>query len=99
MPTGAQRGLEVGHVWVEAQATGAGSYELLPQQTVRVRAIAATTVSLDGVLAMTMAVGEVELFNAGTGRANDSKTRVTLDIVGSAAVQIARQVETGRRNK
>ena len=101
LPSGAQRSVDAGHVWVEVLTAALGTFELLPQQSFRVRSGAGTTVTIGDVLAMTMpAAGEIVIFNAGTGKANDGKTKVTVVIAGAAAhVQIARQVETGRRNK
>jgi len=101
LPSGAQRGVNSGHVWEEVLTAALGTLELLPQQSFRVRAGAGTTVTIGGVLAMTFPVaGEVEILNAGTGVAGDGKTRVTVIIGGAAAhVQVARMIERGRRNK
>jgi len=97
LPSGAAREVQAGHVWEEVTAAG-GTFELLPQQTFRVRAVGATTVTVAGVLAMTMADGEIEYFNAGTGTAGDKKTRVTV-VISAGFVQVARQIERGRRSK
>lgn len=100
LPSGGIRQVNAGHVWEEALTGATGTLELLPQQTFRVRAGAGTTVTIAGVLAMTMSDGEIEYFNAGTGAKGDGKTRVTVDIGGAAAfVQVARQLERGRRTK
>jgi len=99
LPTGAQRGVESGHVWEEELPAATHNLELLPQQSFRVRAIAATTVTVGGILAMTMIAGEIVIFNAGTGVTGDGKTKVTVVVTGGAFVQVARQNERGRRNK
>jgi hypothetical protein len=101
IPSGAQRDVNAGHVWEEKLTAAQGTLELLPQQTFRVRGGAGTTVTIAGVLAMTMVTaGEIEYFNAGTGAPGDNKTTVTVSIAGANAhVQVARQTERGRRNK
>jgi hypothetical protein len=104
IPSGAQREVMAGHVWDEVLSGGGPiTLELKPQQTFRVSAVADTTVHYDSVtpenLAMTVRTGEVEYLNAGTGTAGDNKTRVTIVITGDAYVQVARQLERGRRTK
>ena len=89
----AVRQAEVGHVWEEKISGGAGTLEVNKYASFRVRAVAATTVTIDGVLAATMGAGEILLFNAGGG-ANTSSANlvpsVTVVIVGTAFVQVAR---------
>lgn len=100
LPSGAARNQESGHVWEEKLTAAQGTLELLVQQAFRVRAGAGTTVTIAGVLAMTMAAGEIEILNAGTGAKGDGKTRVTVVIGGADAyVQVARMTERGRRTK
>lgn len=99
LPTGAAREQSAGHVWEEVSSGAPITVELLPQQAFRVRAAAAVTVTIGGVLAMTMALDEIELFNAGTGTSGDGKTKVTVVIAGNAFVQVSRMVELGRRTK
>ena len=99
VPSGAQRDANVGLVWEEVLTGATGSFEVPMQGTVRVSADAATTVTIAGVLAATLRTGEVEYFNVGTGAANDNKTKVTVTIAGTAPnVQVAKEVESGRRN-
>lgn len=100
IPSGAQREVNAGHVWEEVITGGAGTFEVLPQQTFRVRnAAGGTNVFIGGILAMTMD-SEVEYFNAGTGAKGDGKTRVTITVTGGVNfVQVARQIERGRRTK
>ncbi len=86
----ALRHAEVGHVWEEKLTGVAGSLEVAEHATFRVRAAAAVTVTIDGVLAMTMASGEIAVFNAGSGDPTDSKHTVTVAITGSSFVQVAR---------
>jgi hypothetical protein len=101
IPSGAQRDVNAGHVWEEVITNGQATLELLPQQTFRVHSGAGTTVTIAGVLAMTMPVAdEVEYFNVGTGAKGDGKTRVTVVIGGANCyVQVARQLERGRFSK
>lgn len=86
----AARNSESGHVWREKLTNALGTLEVLKYATIRVRATGATTVTIDGDLAMTMSAGEVEYFNAGIGNQNDKKATVTILIGGVAAfVQVA----------
>jgi hypothetical protein len=97
----AVRQAETGQVWEERITNGQGTLVLKPFQTFRVRAAGATTVTIDGTLAMTMVSGEIVIFNAGSGVPSDvdSSTGVvvrqanqaTVVIGGAAAfVQVAR---------
>lgn len=89
----AVRQAEVGHVWVEQLTNSSGTLEILKYATFRVRAAATVTVTIDGVLAATMASGEIMLFNAGSG-ANDAAANlvptVTVVISGNCYLQVAR---------
>ncbi len=99
MPSGAQRNTDVGLVWVEVITNNTGTIYVPLQGTVRVRATGATTVTIDGVLAMTMSSGEIERFNVGTG-AEDGKAVVTVVIGGAAAfVQVAKENEKARHHR
>jgi len=82
---------DCGMVWEEKFSGAQGSIEVEPQSTIRVRATGATTVTIDGILAMTMSNGEIERFCAGEGNPTDSKATVTITIGGANAfVQVAR---------
>ena len=88
---------ESGLVWEEVLSGATGSFELRPMQTFRVRATGATTVTIDGVLAMTMSAGEIAIFCAGNGSPDDSKPTVTIAIAAVAAfVQVARDKDRDR---
>lgn len=98
----AVRQAETGQVWEEQLTNAQGTLQLKPYQTFRVRAAGATTVTIDGVLAMTMVSGEIAIFNAGSGQPVDVDTATnsvvvrqanvaTVVIAGAAAfVQVAR---------
>lgn len=98
---------ESGLVWEEVLTNAQGTLTLKPYQTFRVRATGATTVTIDTVLAMTMATGEIAIFNAGSGQPADidpsangivvrQAPSVTVVIAGANAfVQVAR--DAGRR--
>ena len=80
---------ESGLVWEEKLTNGVGTLSLFEHQTFRVRATGATTVTIEGVLAMTMMAGEIAIFNAGNDISGDKKVQVV--IAGAAAfVQVAR---------
>lgn len=92
---------DVGMVWEERLSGAAGTLQLLPFQTFRVRAAAGGTVTIDGVLAATMISGEIMIFNAGGGQpvATDPTTTAvvvrqapmaTVVITGAQFVQVAR---------
>jgi len=103
LPSGAQRNAEVGLVWREVITAGSGTIKVPVQGTVRIHATADTTVHCETVspenLMITIRAGQIERINAGTGFPNDKRTEVTLVITGTADVQIAREIETGRRTK
>lgn len=97
----ALRHADVGHVWEEQLTNAQGTLTLKPYQTFRVRAAGATTVTIDGTLAMTMVSGEIAIFNAGSGEPADIdpsngvvvRQAVTATIViagANAFVQVAR---------
>jgi hypothetical protein len=99
LPSGAQRNTDVGLPWIEVLTNAMGTIEVPLQGTIRVRATGATTVTVGGVLAMTMSAGEIERFNVGTGPA-DGKSFVSVTIAGAAAyVQVAKEVEKGRHQR
>lgn len=84
-PTGAARTSEVALVYREVITNGTGSVEIAKHAAVRIRATAALTVSIDAVLAVSMAANEVILLNVGNGNTSDAKDTVTLTIAGGAA--------------
>lgn len=92
---------DVGMVWEERLSGAAGTLQLMPFQSFRVRAAAAGTVTIDGVLAATMVSGEILVFNAGGGQPvlSDPLTTgvvlrqapvVVVAITGAQFVQVAR---------
>jgi hypothetical protein len=88
------RHAESGLVWEEKLSNATGAIEVLPHATFRVRATAGTTVTIDGVLAMTMMANEIAIMNAGGGNPDDTKATVTVTIATAAAwVQVARDVD------
>ena len=102
----ALRTAEVGMVWEEKLSGAAGTLQLIPYQSFRVRAAAAGSVTIDGVLAATMVSGEILVFNAGpglpvktdpttTGVVVKQAVTVTVVIAGAQFVQVAR--DAGRR--
>jgi len=99
MPSGAQRNAEVGLVWIELLTNAMGTFELPFQATFRVRATGATTVTIGGVLAMTMSAGEIAIFNVGVGP-SDGLSYTSVVIAGAAAyVQMAQDIEKGRNRR
>ena len=84
---------ESGLVWEEKVTGAAGNIEVVPYATFRVRAAAAVTVTIDGVLAMSMASGEIMVFNAGGGDPTDNKQTVTIVTSGNSFIQVARDVD------
>ena len=95
----AVRQAEVGHVWEEKLSGAAGTLEIPKYATFRVRAAAAGTVTIDGVLAATLVSGEIMIFNAGGGT-NDAPANlvptVTVVITGNQFVQLARDNDRPR---
>ena len=99
LPTGAQRNTEVGLVWREVHnGAGGATLELPMQATFRVSSnAAALTVTIGGVLAMTMRVGEVERFNTGAGPSDGRNDVIVVIGAGDARVQVAEEKDPGRR--
>jgi hypothetical protein len=94
IPSRSLRSSESGLLWEEKLTNAIGSIEVEPYSTVRVRATGATTVTIDGVLAMTMTSGEIEKICVGGGDPTDNKPSITITIAGAAAfVQVARNTE------
>jgi hypothetical protein len=85
--------LETGAQWEEQLSGAMGTLKLMPMQTFRVRATGATTVTIDGTLAMTMSAGEIAIFSTGKGNIiNTGDNYVTVVIAGASAfVQVARE--------
>lgn len=90
-----QRSSDVGLVWKEINSGGGASQLEVPRHTaVRVRCAAGPgiTISLDGVLAVTMANNEVILLNSGIGKmygeTGDPKNTVTLAWSGACFIQL-----------
>lgn len=85
---------ESGLTWEEKISGGQSSIEVPKHASVRVRATGASTVTIDGVLAVTMATGEILILNAGDGDPDGTKSTVTVAIgVANAFVQVAREVK------
>ena len=100
LSAGSQRISTVGLTWEEILTGAQGTFRVPFQTTFRVRAAGATTVTIDGVLAMTMASGEIEYFNSGAGLAGDDRSTIEIIIAGANAfVQVAKDKDPGRRNR
>ena len=99
MPSGGLRTSEVSLCWQEIKS-GAGlvSFEIPVAHCVRIRSTTAgLTVTLDGVLAMTMDSGEIALLNVGDGNPGDVKRTITLVVSGNCYIQVGREVERARQ--
>ena len=91
----ALRHAEVGQCWEEKLSNASGTIIVKPYQTFRVHSKnGICTVTVDGVLAMTLGNDETEYFNAGSGTPDSvtgkPATQVTVVIGASAYVQVAR---------
>lgn len=93
------RAAETGLMWEEVLTNALGTITMPRCATFRVRATGATTVTIDGVLAMTMSAGEIALFNAGSGSMKDTGNRYVSVVIGGIAayVQVAREVDRDRK--
>ena len=91
------RQAETGLAWVEVITNGQGTIKLTDAITFRVRATGATTVTIDGLLAMTMSAGEIAIFNTGHGSPDDTSAYISVVIAGANAfVQTAAEVNRQR---
>jgi len=92
------REAETGLMWEEKLSGAEGTLNLPKQTTFRVRATGATTVTIDGILAMTMNAGEIVIFNTGTGSMLDTGLNYIVVVIGGAAayVQVARETNRPR---
>lgn len=86
------RHAETGLVWEEKLTGATGSIKVAKHSTIRVRASAGTSVTIDGVLAMTMAANEVAIMNVGAGAPGAAQVTVTIG-VANAWVQVARDLD------
>lgn len=86
------RHAETGLVWEEKLTGATGSIKVPKYGTIRVRASAGTTVTIDGVLAMTMAANEVAIMNVGSGAPGSVQVTVTI-AAANAWVQVARDLD------
>lgn len=87
----AVRQADVGFVYEERLTNAQGTLEMDQMSTFRVRAVGATTVTIDGVLAATMMANEILIFCTGSGNRLDNKKTVSIVIAGANAfVQVAR---------
>lgn len=90
--TRAGRQTDAGNAWEEKITNAMGTIELPKHTVFRVRASGATTVTVDGILAMTMSANEIALFNSGDGDPDSGKPTVSVVIAGAPAwVQAARE--------
>ena len=92
------REAETGLMWEEMISGGTGTLSLLKQTTFRVRSTGATTVLIDGILAMTMMAGEIAIFNTGTGSQPSTQSPyIVVTIAGAGGfVQVAREKDRAR---
>jgi hypothetical protein len=96
LPTGGTRTSEVGLVYVEVLSGAAGTIEVLKYSAIRIRAAAAGTVTIDGVLACSLAADEIIILNVGRGNNIDTKDTVTVVFSGSVYAQVGQEVERTR---
>lgn len=88
---------ETGLCWVEKLTNAQGTLQLAEAQSFRVRATGATTVTIDGILAMTMVSGEIAIFNTGHGNPDDSSSYISVVIAGANAfVQVGQELNRQR---
>jgi hypothetical protein len=89
-----QRSSDVSLVWKEINSGGGASQIEIPRHTaVRVRSTHPNlTISLDGILAVTMGNGEILVLNSGIGKQygenGDPKNTVTLAWSGTCYIQL-----------
>lgn len=95
IPSGGVRSSEVGLCYREIKSgAGATSFEILKQTCIRIRSVTAgLTVTLDGVLAMTMSDGEIALLNVGIGNPDDAKRTITVVVSGDCFIQVGDEVD------
>lgn len=89
----AQRQCETGPVYTEVLSNSAGTIEVKKYHTVRIRAVAGGTITLDGVLACTLKADEIILMNVGGGTPGGKET---VTVVASAAVYLQVGSESDR---
>lgn len=100
LPAGSQRNSNVGLLWRERITAGAGTVEVPPTGTLRVYATADTTVTIGGILVMTIRAGDKEYINVGMGigsEISDGRRPVEVVIAGTADVQVAEESDNKAR--
>lgn len=93
LPNGALRTAECGLVYEEVLSGAAGTIYVAANTTLRIRATASTTVTIDGRLAVTMAANEILVLNVGDGVPALNKTLIAVVFSGTVYCQVARAVE------
>ena len=89
----ASRMTEVGPVMYEIKSNTSGSVEVDKYHAIRIRAVAGTTVTVDGVLACTMIANEIIVMNVGGGTPGDNKETVTVTFSGAVYAQVCQESE------
>lgn len=85
---------ESGLVWEEKLSGATGTVIVKKYSSIRIRSTGAATVTIDGVLALTMAAGEILVMNVGAGDNDDTISTVNV-VIASASVflQVARDID------
>ena len=100
LPAGSQRNSDVGLLWREVITASSGTISVFPQGSIRVAASADTTVTIGGVLVMTVRAGKDIIINVGMGlgtEISDGRRKVDVVIAGAADVQIAEESDNKAR--
>lgn len=92
LPTGASRTSEVGLVYSEVLSNASGTIEVPKLSALRIRAVAGTTVTVDGVLAVTMVANEILTINVGSGNHSDTKETVSVVFSGAVYAQVGKEI-------
>jgi ABC-type transport system involved in Fe-S cluster assembly fused permease/ATPase subunit len=93
LPTGGTRTSEVGLVYKELLSNASGSIEVDRYSALRVRAVAGTTVTIDGMLSCTLIADEIIVLNVGRGTTTDTKETVTVVFSGAVYAQMGLEVD------
>lgn len=91
------RQAETGLTWVELLTGAVGTLQMIEVQTFRVRSTGVATVTIDGLLAMTMSAGEIAIFNTGHGDPDNFSPYISVIIAGAPVyLQLAADKDRAR---
>lgn len=92
IPAGNQQFVDTGLVYNEVLSNAHTTVNIPEYATLRVRAVANSIVSIDGVTSMSLLAGEVEYFNSGQAFLTPLTKTVAFSFTGNVYAQVGREI-------